>query len=930
MSTGTGSEGYRRKLIEVALPLEEINKQSAREKSIRHGHPSTLHLWWARRPLAACRAVLFAQLVDDPSAHPDKFRTEEERTLERKRLFNIIERLVDWDNINDKALYAEAKAEIWKSCDGNPPPILDPFAGGGSIPLEAQRLGLEAHASDLNPVPVLINKALIEIPPKWAGRPPVFPGAAESRMGDWSGATGLAEDVRRYGKWMRDEAEKRIGHLYPKAKLADGTEANVIAWIWARTVTCPNPACGGTMPLVRSFWLGKKKGKECYVEPIIEGKQVRFEIRGPKGKPQDGTIKKGKAICLICSSPVGSGYIQSEGKARRMGAQLMAIAAEGPRMRYYLSPNEEHHQAAMVDRPDEVPNAALAEDPRNIWCVNYGLDTFDKLFTDRQLVTFTTFSDLVIEVRKRVLVDASAAGFRPGNPLAGGGVGAEAYADSVSTYLGLAVTRIMDRHSNVGSWDASPSKEQVRGVFARQAIPMSWDFAESNPWGKSSGNIAESFLWISRTLENLGNGAAGQVLQLDAAERGYRSVLVSTDPPYYDNIAYADLSDFFYVWLRRSIGFIFPDLLGTLLTPKADELIANPYRQGGAEAANRFFEDGFQQVFAHIRQGMLADYPMTVFYAFKQSETDERGEASTGWETLLEGMIRSGWAVTATWPIRTELANRMLGVGTNALASSVVLACRPRLQSASTTDRRGFINALKVELPDALRDLQQGGIAPVDLAQAAIGPGMAVFSRYAQVAEADGSPMRVRAALILINQMLDEVLSEQEGDFDADTRFCIKWFESYGFDIGIYGSAETLSKAMNTSVDGLARSGVLSSHANKVQLLSPKELPAEYDPYADDRISVWEVVMHLAKRLDEQGIDAAGQLMAIAKVRIDLDTAKELSYLLFSICERRNWAKTALLFNALGSSWREIESASRSVVPTVSAQGMLDFTPEED
>ncbi|WP_433243500.1 DUF1156 domain-containing protein [Streptosporangium sp. CA-135522] len=928
MSTGTGSGGYRRKLIEVALPLEAINEQSAREKSIRHGHPSTLHLWWARRPLAACRAVLFAQLVDDPSSHPEEFPTEEDQALERKRLFNIIERLVDWDNINDKALYEEAKTEIWKSCDGNPPPILDPFAGGGSIPLEAQRLGLEAHASDLNPVPVLINKALIEIPPKWAGRPPVFPGVAESRMGDWPSATGLAEDVRRYGQWMRDEAEKKIGHLYPKAKLEDGTEVNVIAWIWARTVTCSNPACGGTMPLVRSFWLSQKKGKECYVEPIIKEKRVRFEIQRAKGRPQEGTVGRAGAICLICNTPTPLSYIRAEGKAKRMGAQLMAVVAEGPRTRYYLAPAEEHEQAADIPRPADAPEGELPEQALGFRIQGYGMTTWADLFTNRQLVALTTVSDLVAEVRKQVLADALAAGLVQGAPLAQGDTGAVAYADSVVIYLALAFSRTADLNNRIVTW--SSSRDQARNLFARQAIPMSWDFVEVSPFAGAAGDFGVSLETARKVLGNVPARLSGSAHQISATDRSYKEVVVSTDPPYYDNIGYADLADFFYVWLRRSLGPTFPDLLGTLLTPKVDELVADPFRRGGKDEATKFFENGFQRVFALIRQDAPEHFPIAVFYAFKQSEMDESGEASTGWETLLEGMIRSGWTITATWPIRTERAGRSREIGSNALASSVVLACKPRRETAGVTDRRGLINALKAKLPGALRDLQQGGIAPVDLAQAAIGPGMAVFSRYAQVAEANGSPMRVRTALILINQILADVLSEQEGDFDADTRFCIKWFETYGFDEGKFGQAETLSRAMDTTVAGLDRSGVLKSRGGIVQLLSPHELPSDYDPQADDRISVWEVVMHLARRLDEKGIGKAGQLMAAAKLRIDLDTAKELAYLLFSICERRNWAKTALLFNALGSAWSEIEKVARTASPAAMTQGTFDFTPEED
>ncbi|GAA4227925.1 DUF1156 domain-containing protein [Actinomadura meridiana] len=924
---------YKKKLIEVALPLDEINKQSAREKSIRHGHPSTLHLWWARRPLAACRAVLFAQLVDDPSAHPDKFRSDEDQALERKRLFNIIERLVNWDNINDKALFEEARKEIWKSCDGNPPPILDPFAGGGSIPLEAQRLGLEAHASDLNPVPVLINKALIEIPPKWAGMPPVFPGAADERMGDWPGATGLAEDVRRYGKWMRDEAEKRIGHLYPKVKLEDGTEANVIAWIWARTVTCPNPTCGATMPLTKSFWLSKKNGMERYVEPITSGKDVRFEVRGPEGKPREGTLQNRKATCLVCGSPAKTDYIQGEGRASRMGVKLLAIAAEGRRTRYYVSPSEKHECAAEVDRPEDIPDALLADDPRNIWCANYGLDSFAKLFTNRQLVAIVEFSDLVAEVHDKVIIDTDAfnAGMEDSPYLAR----SEEYAAAIALYLGFLGSALIDDLSSLVSWRPSHGTGATRSTFSRQSLPMVWDYAESNPFGGAAGDISSGVATLSKAIEALpASLPAGSVRQVDAASVRNQGRLVTTDPPYYDNISYADLSDFFYVWLRRTLREYCPDLLDTMLTPKAQELIANTYRQGGKDEAKKFFEDGYRRMFTSIRPDAPLSFPMAVFYAFKQAESSELGKVSTGWATLLEAMIGAGWSITATWPVRTERVVRMLGNKSNALASSVVLACRPRGEHAPVIDRRGLINKLQEELPAALGGLRQGGIAPVDLAQAAIGPGMAVYSRYSRIMESDGSSMSVRAALALINSILADVLAEQEADFDSDTRFCIKWFETYGFDMGRFGEADTLARAIDTSVAGLDRAGIIKARGGIVQLLDPSELTEEYDPVTDDRISVWEIVMHLAKQFHEGqekkgGIDVAARLMAAAGSRIDLDAAKELNFLLYSICEKRNWAEMGLLFNDLGTAWSEIEKAAQNAAPIGDIQGSLDY-PEED
>ncbi|WP_433365041.1 DUF1156 domain-containing protein [Streptosporangium sp. CA-115845] len=911
--TGTGSEGYRRKLIEVALPLEEINKQSAREKSIRHGHPSTLHLWWARRPLAACRAVLFAQLVDDPSSRPEEFPTEEDQALERKRLFNIIERLVNWDNINDKALYAEAKAEILKSCDGNPPPILDPFAGGGSIPLEAQRLGLEAHASDLNPVPVLINKALIEIPPKWAGQPPVFPGAARAKLGEWPSTAGLVEDVRHYGQWMRDKAEKSIGHQYPKAKLEDGTEVNVVAWIWARTVRCPNPACHLEAPLVNSFTLSRKRSAAVHVLPIIERDGISFTIERTTTPSTSATVSRSGAVCLSCRGVIPLPYVRAEGKAGRLGKVLISVVAEGKRSRIYLPPSRAHEEAAIISAPLEPIDADLPVAALGFRVQGYGLTNQADLYTARQMLLLTTLADLVREAVQKCIADGASS----------------EYAQDLGKYLALLVGRVANRNSSQSFWN--PTGDKIEQVFARNALPMIWVYAEANPFSNSTGNVLGQLGYLAEALERLPANGSSLVQQRDATEiKSDHRLVIATDPPYYDNVPYADLSDFFYIWHRRALKGFMPGLYGTVATPKSQELIAEPARAGSWAEAAQFFEQGLRKFFEASVKVQDPRAPLTLFYAFKQSETDETGTASTGWETMLQALVDAGFMVISTWPIRTEKEGGLRDIGRNALASSIVLACRPRQEKSISIDRRGFIVALRKELPDALRRMRQGSVAPVDLAQASIGPGIAIFSRYDCVTESDGSKMSVRSSLILINQILAEVLSEQEGDFDSDTRFCIKWFETYGFDIGTYGSAETLSKAMNTSVDGLGRSGVLSSHANKVQLLSPKELPDGYDPQADDRISVWEVVMHLAKRLDDKGIEAAGQLMAAAKLRVDLDTAKELSYLLFSICERRNWTKTALLFNALGSSWREIESASRSAVPATSAQGMLDLTPEED
>lgn len=941
---------YKRKLIEVSLPLEEINAQSAREKSIRHGHPSTLHLWWARRPLATARAVLFAQLVDDPSNFFDDYKAEavaegyedpnawaEHRVKqERQRLFEIIIRMVNWNNLGDESLFEQVRAEIMRSTNGSPPVILDPFAGGGTIPLEAQRLGLEAEASDLNPVAVLLNKALIEIPPKFAGLEPVFPGAAGQRN-SWPRATGLAEDVRRYGDWMRAEAQKRIGHLYPRAQLPGGGEADVIAWVWARTVACPNPACGIAMPLVRSWWLGKKKGKEAFVTARVVDGQVEYEIgKDPALAPRgdnEGTVARSGATCISCGTAVALEYVREQSRQVGLGSQLMATVAAGNRQRVYIAPDDTQRMAALIDPPDDVPPGDLFDWPGRINVVRYGLTSFGSLFTNRQLTALTVFSDLVSEVRARVEDDARGTGFPEGTQLELGGSGAIAYADAVATYLAFPISWMANKMSALCSWDSSPKMESVRGLFARQAIPMAWDYAEANPFAGSGGDFAEDVGWVERVVDRLPATVPATATNSDAASRSYSGVLISTDPPYYDNIGYSDLSDFFYVWLRRSLRRVHPELLATMLVPKAEELVANPYRHGGAKGAKQFFENGFEHVFAHARESASDEYPITVYYAFKQSETDESGESSTGWETILGSMVHAGWSVTATWPVRSELSNRMIASGTNALASSVVLALRPRPSDAAITDRRGFIAAMKRELGPALRELQQGGIAPVDLPQSAIGPGMAVFSRYAKVIESDGSEMTVRSALARINEVLDELLTEQEGDFDPTTRFAIAWYRGNGYESGAFGDAESLARARATVVATLERDGILTARAGKVQLYRPASLPETYNVLADQHTSAWEALHHAIRVQESKGIPAAGAFLHEASQRsdgaVDLDLVKELAYLLFQVAEKNSWTKDAISFNGIVTSWSELTRTNRTVAPRSTAAA-LDFDLLDD
>lgn len=923
-----------KKLIEVALPLEKINAESAREKSIRHGHPSTLHLWWARRPLAAARAVIWSSLVDDPSSHQDKFPTEEEQNRERQRLFRILEDLVVWENSNNERVLEAAKAEILKSTGGNPPELLDPFAGGGAIPLEAQRLGLKAHAHDLNPVAVMINKAMIEIPPRFAGMAPVNPDARTSAMTTtWSRAQGLAEDVRYYGEWMKREAFKRIGHLYPKVKVPreqGGGEATVIAWIWARTVKCPNPACGCEMPLASSFVLSKKKGKEAWVKPIPDGDRVRFEVQSGKCPKEYESYKTGRGAtfkCPCCGEVTSDEYVKQEGKEGRINSQLMAVVAEGKRGRIYCSPGEEHIFAAQVERPDNGPTGILPDNPRWFSPPAFGMDHYDDLFTPRQLTALTTFSALVTEAQQKAEMDAVAAGMADDHlPLCNGGQGARAYGEAVGVYLAFAVDKMADYQSTLCAWN--PPRDGLGHTFSRQALPMLWDYAEGNPVGNSSGCFSNMLEWVAKCVTEFPAFGFAEVGQFDAQrDCGLRDIMVSTDPPYYDNIGYADLSDFFYVWMRQSLRDTYPELFSTMLVPKAEELIATPYRHdGNVEEAKEFFEDGMlsacKQMYLYARE----DIPVTIYYAYKQSDADVDGTASSGWETMLSAVVNAGFAITGTWPVRTERSSRSISQGTNALASSIVLVCRKRPEDAPQTTRRNLINILRRELRPALKKLQDSNIAPVDLAQSAIGPGMGVFSRFKQVLEADGTPMPVRSALKIINEEIDLYFNEQVGDMDSASRFCVDLYTQNAFNDIKYGEAEILATAKSTSIPMMASHDILYAKGGIVHLLERSELPEKVD---SNESCIWMLTQQLTQAMTKGGVEACAQIVA-NMFGSNGERAKDLAYRLYTIAERKNWTNEAYAYNALVVSWPDIQARAavlKQIEPEqldLFSTGMLD------
>ncbi len=970
-----------RKLIEVALPLDAINVACAREKSIRHGHPSTLHMWWARRPLAAARVVIFAQLVNDPGYQAGGgFRygkNKKEAAIERKRLFKIMEDLVLWESTNNEEILERARVEIRRSwrevCELNKdhpqaaglfnpenlPGLHDPFAGGGAIPLEAQRLGLGAFASDLNPVAVLINKAMIDIPAKFGRRNPVGP-SVEDRHGkklaisqEWPGATGLAEDVRRYGTWMRTEAQRRIGHLYPPIEITAemalarpdleplvGKKLVVIAWLWARTVKSPSPAFSHVdVPLAATFVLSVKEGKVAYVQPVVMGDRYHFTVNmgAPPPDAEDGTKVKGRGSnfrCLVSGAAIGGDYIKAEGHAGRIGAKLMAVVVESTRTRVYLAPTPEIEAIAAQAKPSWRPSGDVPARLTGGTCVPYGLRVWGDLFTPRQLVALTTFSDLVGEVRDHVAHDARAAGMsEDARGLDAGGTGAVAYAEAVGVYLALATSRFADRNNALCTWDSGPlgtksstggsaRTASLRNLFARQAIPMAWDFGEANPFSDSGGGFNSAFDWIEPAIKGLYASGEGSAVHADAQSQTISlDKFVSTDPPYYDNIGYADLSDFFYVWLRRALKGTFPDLLATIAVPKAEELVAAAYRHGGKPQAEAFFLEGMTRAMRSIAEQAHPGAPITIYYAFKASETKaDGGTSSNGWETFLEAVHRSGLQLTGTWPMRTELANKVSGHGNNMLASSIVLVCRKRPGNAVTVSRREFSRELNTALPEALDEMINGSgddrspVAPVDLSQAIIGPGMAVFSKYASVLEANGAPMSVHTALQLINRFL------AEDDFEPDTQFCLRWFEQVGWKAGKFGDADTLSRAKGTSVEGVKNAGVIQSGSGLVRLLKWSEYPSVWDPKTDVRNPVWETLHHLIRALNQDGELGAGRLLAA--VRSQTETTRQLAYRLYTLCERQGWAEDARAYNELIASWSSIESAA-STASVEPVQGKL-------
>lgn len=937
---------YRKKLIEVALPLEAINEASAKEKSIRNGHPSTLHLWWSRKPLATARAVLFASLVDDPSSHPETFPTEEKQNAERNRLFSIIEDLVQWENSNNERILSIARDEIKKSVEGDLPPFLDPFCGGGTIPLEAQRLGLKPYASDLNPIAVLINKAMIEIPSRFSNIDPINPASINELnvAGSFKGSFGIAQDVRYYGRKIKEYAERKIGHLYPKVSINTNNrikEFPVVAWLFCRYVRCPNPACSAHMPLLSKYWLSTKLGNEAWVEPVFDDRNKTMKFIVKTGKPDAATSKNnsfgtsfinqnGKKVkatfkCIFCNEGIAKGdYIDSEANTNGLGIYPLAIVAAGNRKKQYVTFDQVQENTALVDAvsflksDSELINLLPNEPSRGTFASNaqgrhYGFKTFSDYFTRRQLLSITTFCQIISSIRSEIENDATHSTLHKDNiSLENGGNGTTAYVDAIITYLSFALDRLVNRMSSICIWNIA--RDTVEQTFSRNGIQMTWDFAEANVLGESTGSWLGSLEWIPKTLENLISTPAGVAYQHDASQAhlNVQMPVISTDPPYYDNICYSDLSDFFYIWLRRTLGKVYPSLFTTMLVPKSEELIASAYRfDGDKRKAQDFFEKGLGEAFNRILEVANPHFPFTVYYAFKQSDpednlADESLISSTGWETMLSGLIKSGFTITGTWPTRTERGGGLRNLNQNALASSIVLVCRVRDRNAVITTRRELINNLRKQLPAELRKLQQGNIAPVDLAQASIGPGMSIYSSYSKVLEADGTQMSVRTALQIINQELDAYLVSQEGEMDTETRFCVSWYEQFGLSEAAFGEADVLSRAKNTAVERLVDVGVLSAVKGKVRLLKREEFVDNFDFVSYRKDMIWLIMQNLVKSIETEGEEKTAE--KVVKMRNESsERAKDLAYRLYTIAERKGWTEEALAYNSLVVAWPDIQ-----------------------
>ena len=896
------SDHPTRKLIEVALPLDEINAASKADKDRKTGTIKNLHKWFAPAPLPAWRALLFAALVDDPD--------DEEK---RAYLLDVIKRLVaNKADLPDDDTLAEARSIIKAQFPDGVPTVMDPFCGGGSTLVEAQRLGLPTLGSDLNPVPVLITRTLTELLPKVYGQQPLHPEKITAKVGKgrgrnrqtgvdlfgtnedvvYNGYDGLSRDVTYYAERIRERAWEQLKNYYPHQP-----GETPIAWLWARTAKCPNPACGIETILTTSWWLSKKKNDLAWIEPRVAKGGARLDVvaRQKHGQaPRSPKVGRATFACIGCGTPLGEDYIRREGVTGRLGVRMTAVVLEKDGVRTYRAPTSEDDGG--LPRALDSPLAGLRLEGwnRDVRPPLYGLATWDRLFTPRQLLTLTTFADLVAQIDREIINDG----------------GTKEWAKTVASVLGLAVGSAPIAWSSQVRWrQRETAHAKAEPAFARNDLPMSWDFAEAY---FDSGSVGDWLGIVINTLRGVrwaANDASGETTKADARRVSANcGCLVATDPPYFDAICYADLSDYFYVWHRRALRDVHPDLYGTVTAPKSAELTAIPSHHGGDnEVARAYFIEGFTETFRNLRNSMADGLPMLVVYASKEQKSGKGEE--TRWESILSAMLAAELEITGAWPIHMTSTTRMIGQGTNSVAAYIVMVCRPRRADAGTISLMDFTRELRRELPGAVLALQEASVLPVDLPQAVLGPGMSIFSRHKAVLDQSGQPIPVGRAMQLISTARGEILDEQQGEMDPASRFAVAWWESYGWQSGAFGIADQVVRPHGISVDDVVMAGVVESRGGQVRLLGETGLDRSWEPSKDAHPTAWEAVHHLADRLvDGGGVQEAAALLS--KLGPLKDQAQMLAYRLESIAARKGWAKDQERYNALIGSWSDMLAES--------------------
>lgn len=914
---------HKIKLIERIIPIEAINANAEYEKKPGVGpHPRSLHLWWAKRPHAAARAIIFCQLVDDPSSSPELFPTIDDQNKERERLMEIAAKLSDWKLSFDDDVMKDAQKEILKSNNGEFPIISDPFSGGGTIAAEAQRIGVPSVCSDINPIPFLIGKTMVEYPWRYKDSSPRSVKSIQRTSYRFS--DGLASDFRNYGNILIEKFKSRMAAFYPRVDLPKefgSGKADVVCWLWAKTVASPDPALSGLhVPLIKSMDLCNKKGSRVWLQPKVSGTSYTFGVQsealGHEYESIKGTVGRSGATCIVSGAAIPLAYIRKEGVSGRIGEKLIAIAVNtGGRGKVYIPATES--QSELMFSCKNLRDGDLSIGIEH-WsgCTNsvvYGFDTFDKLFNDRQSYSLKELASLISEMRSYIRNDILDSGCSKEF--------SEEYSIVMVDYLSLALSRALDFNNRFTGWNASNQK--IMHLFGSHRIPMVWDYGEANITSNVVGGLPQIVEFLAKCIERVQPRARGSVTLAPAQEISFGEMtVVSTDPPYFDNVPYSNLSDFFYMWLRPIMKESHSSEFGTIATPKNGELVANEARHGSKAHAEEFFLNGMEGALTNLKRQHDSRYPIVIYYAFKQSEIEEEGLISRGWSAFLSSVVASGLQVIATWPIRSESSLRLRAHGSNALSTSVVMVCRVRENVGEVISRSDFVRNLRKELPSAIATLQASNVSPADMPQSAIGPGIRVFSRYAAVLESDDSPMSVKTALQLINAELDTFLSSLTGDFDAETRFAVTWFEQFGYDKGEFGTAQSLCQARGLAVDAVKHAGIIESAAGKVRLLKRSELDDGWDPNTDTHLTIWECLQYLVRALDEGEENAARLLKRIGPERAG--AVKDLAYYLYDLAgNKRRDAQEATAYNALIALWSDLTGLASTVSDDADRQASL-------